>query len=118
MTKLHSEANARRIVACVNALASFTTEQIEQGIDLVELVKQRDKLADDYRAQSLALQAAKSMQAGETERADKAEAQRDRLTEALDLALTVLRSVPDEYAMPDHPVWGKCRAALAAAKGE
>jgi len=36
---------------------------------------QAARLKDDYRAQSLALQAAKAMQAGETERADKAEAQ-------------------------------------------
>ncbi|WP_324042696.1 hypothetical protein [Aeromonas caviae] len=39
-----TEANARRIVACVNRLAPFTTEQIENGINLVELVQQRDEL--------------------------------------------------------------------------
>jgi hypothetical protein len=30
-----AEQDARRIVACVNRLAPFTTEQIENGIDLV-----------------------------------------------------------------------------------
>ena len=38
------EANARRIVACVNALAGFTTEEIEAGVDLVKLKRQRDDL--------------------------------------------------------------------------
>lgn len=38
------KANARRIVACVNLLSPFTTEQIENGIDLVALLQQRDEL--------------------------------------------------------------------------
>lgn len=39
-----SIANARRIVACVNMLAAFSTEEIEAGIDLAELKRQRDQL--------------------------------------------------------------------------
>lgn len=35
---------ARRITACLNRLASFTTEQIENGIDLVALEAQRAAL--------------------------------------------------------------------------
>lgn len=45
------EANARRIVASVNRLAAFTTEEIENGIDLVKTLakakvieQQRDEL--------------------------------------------------------------------------
>lgn len=37
------EENARRIAACWNLLAPFTTGEIEQGIDLVSLVRQRDE---------------------------------------------------------------------------
>src|SRR3972149_4113411 len=39
-------ANAHRIVACVNRLAPFTTEEIENGIDLVILKQQRDDLLE------------------------------------------------------------------------
>jgi len=38
------EANARRLVACWNALLPFTTEQIENGIDLTKLMQERDEL--------------------------------------------------------------------------
>ena len=40
------------------------------------------------------------------------------LLKALQMAFELLQSVPDDYAMPDHPVWGKCRAAIAKATGE
>lgn len=40
------------------------------------------------------------------------------LLEALYMALSVLEKVPDDYAMPDHPVWGAARAAIAKATGQ
>lgn len=83
--------NARRIVACVNAAAGIPTEVLEQAgpaaITAASRLKMVEakiaKLRDDYAAQGLALKAAKAMQAGETERADRAEAQRDQLLSAL-----------------------------------
>lgn len=42
--------NARRLVACWNLLLPFKTEDIEVGIDLVELVKKRDELANAAEA--------------------------------------------------------------------
>lgn len=38
-----SNDRARRIVACVNALAGFTTEEIEAGVDLVKFKQERDR---------------------------------------------------------------------------
>jgi len=32
-------------------------------------------------------------------------------------ALALLRTVPDEFAMPDHPVFGALRDAIAKAEG-
>lgn len=67
---------ARRLAACWNACIDVPLDLLEQyHAPFSQLRFERDKLADDYRAQGLALQAAKEMQAGETERADKAEAQ-------------------------------------------
>lgn len=43
-TVTNREANARRLVACWNALLPFTTEQIEDGIDLVKLVQENAAL--------------------------------------------------------------------------
>ncbi len=43
------EANARRLVACWNALLPFTTEQVENGIDLVKLMQERDELLATLR---------------------------------------------------------------------
>ena len=46
----NAEANARRIVACVNALAHVSTEQLESGellnmgLAIKDLTKQRDEL--------------------------------------------------------------------------
>lgn len=98
---------ARRLAACWNACAELDTEKLEaqnkDGIPLwlfvQEVIRKRDKLADDYRAQGLALQAAKAMQAGETERADKAEAQRDQLAGLLKCALApdMIHLLPAEY---------------------
>lgn len=73
----------RRIAACVNYCEGLHDIEMEYAAKaglparehLLKVMGERDKLTDDYRAQSLALQAAKAMQAGETERADKAEAQ-------------------------------------------
>lgn len=39
------KADARRIVACVNACAGVTTEELEQGGFVAGLVEQRDELA-------------------------------------------------------------------------
>lgn len=38
-----SPIDAARAIVCVNALSAFTTEQIEQNIDLVALMEERDK---------------------------------------------------------------------------
>ena len=43
------QENARRLVACWNRLLPFPTEQIEEGIDLIELVKERDELVRALR---------------------------------------------------------------------
>ena len=43
------EANARRIVACVNACAGVTTEELEQGGFVAGLIEQRDALAEELR---------------------------------------------------------------------
>lgn len=54
VVKLHSEANARRIVACVNSFAGISTENIEDNLPVKELarryndvIKQRDKLLEE-----------------------------------------------------------------------
>lgn len=36
--------NAERIVACVNKFAAFTTDQINEGIDISKLSRERDEL--------------------------------------------------------------------------
>jgi hypothetical protein len=41
-TATNREENARRLVACWNRLLPFSTEQIEDGIDLVKLVQKHD----------------------------------------------------------------------------
>ena len=40
------------------------------------------------------------------------------LFKALAMAMELLQNVPDEFAMPDHPVWGLSRQAIAKATGE
>ena len=51
-----TEANARRIVACVNACRGLGTDELEQhglvsavGYELIELTKQRDELLRDMQ---------------------------------------------------------------------
>ncbi|BBH11763.1 hypothetical protein [Chromobacterium haemolyticum] len=86
--------NACRIVAAVNAVAGMPQDDLEElarvegGVMSLTVyaddMRQRvEKLEADYAAQGLALKAAKAMQAGETERADRAEAQRDKLLNAI-----------------------------------
>lgn len=48
--------------------------------------RQADELVENYAARGLALQAAKAMQAGETERADNAERERDQLAARVEVA--------------------------------
>lgn len=87
--------NACRIVAAVNAVAGMPQDDLEElakvegGVMSLTVyaddMRQRvEKLEADYSAQGLALKAAKAMQAGETERADRAEALRDQLLAALE----------------------------------
>ena len=52
-----TEANARRIVACVNACRGLGTDELEQhglvsavGYELIELTKQRDELLEAAKA--------------------------------------------------------------------
>lgn len=52
-----NEANARRIVACVNACAGISTENLEDNLPVKELarrynnaLKQRDKLLEELEA--------------------------------------------------------------------
>lgn len=40
------------------------------------------------------------------------------LFEALVMAMELLQKTPDEFAMPDHPVWGVSRKAISKATGE
>ncbi|WP_039754471.1 hypothetical protein, partial [Chromobacterium haemolyticum] len=80
-----------------------------------DLSCQHHKLKQDYDAQALALKAAKAMQAGETERADKAEAQHDQLLAALYLAHEHAK-LHANYR-PGWNVYDLVEAAIAAAKG-
>lgn len=118
--------NARRIVAAVNAVAGMPQDDLEElakvegGVMSLTVyaddMRQRvEKLEADYAAQGLALKAAKAMQAGETERADKAEAQHDQLLAALYLAHEHAK-LHANYR-PGWNVYDLVEAAIAAVKG-
>ena len=48
-TDAQNRMNARRIVACVNACAGVTTEELEQGGFVAGLIEQRDAFAEELR---------------------------------------------------------------------
>lgn len=99
----------RRIAAAVNAVAGMPQDDLEElakvegGVMSLTVyaddMRQRvEKLEADYAAQGLALKAAKAMQAGETERADRA----DKWRQAIDDALIVAHLGTAEH--DDDPV--------------
>lgn len=86
---LESEANARRIVACVNTLKEIKTEWLEQEKSIIVLGA---PIADRFR---------------------EIEAQRDELLAALEACLPHVIDSWDE----DHSAVIKARAAIAKARG-
>ncbi|UGA37900.1 hypothetical protein JOS77_28845 [Chromobacterium haemolyticum] len=86
--------NARRIVAAVNAVAGMPQDDLEELAKVEGGVMSLTVYADDMRQRvekleagnaslGRALQASMDMESGEKERADRAEAQRDQLLNAI-----------------------------------
>lgn len=108
------EENARRIAACWNLLAAFTTEEIEQWIDIVSLVRQRDEALQELQREHVL----RVRLAGEL---DSSNQQRDELLAALHDAATSLETIQlrsfgqDSFldSKPEMRSYAGSRAAVA-----
>lgn len=107
VVKLHSEANARRIVACVNACAGIPTENLESVLDL------GDTLSDRFSMLKTEIDSLQS-------ELNIAARQRDELLAALDVIIPALesRASGDSYLSSDQfNAVRKCRYIKSDAKG-
>ena len=87
---VNSEANARRIVACVNACAGITTEQLERSKSLDEFMRSMKVI----------------------------EQQRDDLLSALDITLAQHDALLRDFGLCSADTIEQARAVLASVKGE
>ena len=87
---VNSEANARRIVACVNACAGITTEQLERSKSLDEFMRSMKVI----------------------------EQQRDDLLAALDITLAQHDALLRDFGLCSADTIEQARAVLASVKGE
>jgi hypothetical protein len=91
------DADARRIVACINACAGFDTELLENILMLGDTLKRRFKTLTDSESEL--------------------QKQRDELLAALELIIERFGHCQNDYAFSKRIALDKARTAIAAVKG-
>jgi len=91
------DADARRIVACINACAGFDTELLENILMLGDTLKRRFKTLSDSESEL--------------------QKQRDELLAALELIIERFGHCQNDYAFSKRIALDKARTAIAAVKG-